>query len=238
MNDIRFALRILARNPGCTMLIVFLLALGTGASTTIFSLFDAVLLRPLPVPHPEQLVRMVQRFPKPLGVRSEFPYAYYKALRERSKTLRPVFAETEWHEHFRMTEPEPSEEITVYGVTPQFFVAIASRPLVGRFLTANDATRNFDTPPAVLSYQFWHRRFAGTAGSIEGQTLAINGHRFSIVGVMPRNFQGLSVDSGPDIRIPLQAYLLLTPEFDVDHADFALAGRLKPGATLAQAQME
>lgn len=137
-----------------------------------------------------------------------------------------------------MTEPEPSEDVTVYGVTPEFFAAIGSRPLVGRFLTSDDGVRNVDTPPAVLSYPFWNRRFGGNTASVKGQTFAINGHRFAIVGVMPRNFQGLSVDSGPDIRIPLQAYLLLTPNFDIDHAEFALAGRLKSGVMLAQAEVE
>jgi hypothetical protein len=166
MNDVRFGLRILARNPGSTALIVSLLALGIGASTTIFSLFDAVLLQPLPLRHPEQLVRMVQHLPKPIGVRSEFPYAYYKALRDHTKTLRSVFAETEWYEHFRMTQPEPAEEITVHGVTPEFFAALGSRPSLGRFLTADDATRNFDRPPAVLSYDFWRKRFGSNAGSI------------------------------------------------------------------------
>ena len=92
MNDVRFGLRILARNPGSSVMIIALLALGTGASATIFSLFDAVLLRRLPVPHPEQLVRVVQQYPKPLLARSEFPYVYYKALRERSKTFAAVFA--------------------------------------------------------------------------------------------------------------------------------------------------
>ena len=246
MNDVRLGLRILARNPGSTALIVSLLALGTGVSTTIFSLFDAVLLRPLPVRHPEKLVWMVQRLPKPIGMRSEFPYSYYKALRDRSKTLRSVFAETEWHDQFQMTEPEPAEEITVRGVTPEFFEALGSRPTLGRFLTTDDATRNFDRPPAVLSYEFWRKRFGSNAGSIQrqstgqtlGQNLAVNGHRFSIVGVMPRGFYGLSADSGPDIRISLQAYTLLMSEFKVDQAEFALAGRLKPGVTLAQAQME
>jgi predicted permease len=137
-----------------------------------------------------------------------------------------------------MTAPEPPEEITVYGVTPEFFASIGSRPLLGRFLTADDATRNSGTPPAVLSYQFWRRHFGGNIGSIAGQTLAINGHRFSIVGVMPRSFQGLSIDSGPDIRIPLSAYLLLMPDFDPDRADFAMAGRLRPGATLEEVQTE
>jgi predicted permease len=237
MNDVRFALRILARNPGSTALIVSLLALGTGASTTIFSLFDAVLLRPLPVRHPEQLVRMVQRLQKPLGLRSDFPYAYYQALRDRSKALASVFAETNWYEHFRMTGREPAEEITVHGVTPEFFDALGVRPLIGRLLVADDAARNFDTPPAVLSYEFWRKRF-GNSNSIRAQTLAINGHRFAIVGVMPHGFHGLSVDNGPDVRIPLQAYSLLAPDFNVDHAEFELAGRLKPGVTQSQAQAE
>src|SRR5579875_3722257 len=238
MNDVRFALRILARNRGSTALIVALLALGTGASTTIFSLFDAVLLRPLPVRHPEQLLMIVQRLPKPVGMRSEFPYVYYKALRDRSTTLQPVFAETEWQDHFRMTEPEPAEDVIVRGVTPEYFEALGVRPLLGRFLTLDDATRNFDTPPAVLSYRFWSKKFGSNPGSVKGQTLAIDGHRFSVVGVAPRGFHGLSVDSGPDIQIPLQAYSLLTTEFNVDRADFVVAGRLKPGFTSAQAQME
>jgi predicted permease len=238
MNDLRFALRVLARNPGSTALIVALLALGAGASTTIFSLFDAVLLRPLPVRHPEQLVRMVQqRFPK-LGVRSEFPYLYYKALRDRSKTLGTVFAETDWYEHVRMTAPEPAEEITVRGVTPEFFDALGVRAWIGRLLRADDATRNFDTPPAVLSYNFWRKRFGGNRSSVRGQTLAINGHRFAIIGVMLPGFHGLSLDNGPDVRIPLQAYSLLIPDFNVDHAEFELAGRLKPGVSQSKAQTE
>jgi hypothetical protein len=237
MNDVRFALRILGRNRSSTALIVSLLALGTGASTTIFSLFDAVLLRPLPVRQPEQLVRMVQRFPKPLGVRSDFPYAYYKALRDHSKTLGSVFAETEWYKRFRVTDPVPAEEIVVDGVTPEFFDALGVSPLIGRLLMADDATRKFDTPPAVLSYNFWRKRFGGNPRSM-GRTFAINGHRFSMVGVMPHGFHGLSVDHGPDIRIPLRAYSLLLSDFNVDHSAFEIAARLKPGFTQSRAQAE
>jgi predicted permease len=237
MNDVRFALRILGRNRGSTILIVSLLALGIGLSTTIFSLFDAVLLRPLPVRHPEQLVRMVQRLPMPLGVRSEVPYAYYKALRDRSKTLDSAFGETEWYEHFRMTEPQPAEDITVRAVTPEFFDALGVRPLLGRLLTTDDATRKFDTPPAVLSYDFWRKRFGGDARSI-GKTFTINGHRFSIVGVTRRDFHGFSVDSGPEVRIPLRVYSLLMPDFKIERSYLELAGRLKPGITQSQAEAE
>jgi predicted permease len=238
VNDVRFALRILARNPGSTAIIVTLLALGTGASTTIFSLFDAVLLRPLPVRHPEQLMRMVQQFQKPLGTRSEFPYVFYKALRDGSKTLGPVFGERNWYEHFRMTEPEPAEEITVHGVTAEFFDALGVRPLTGRLLMADDATRKFDMPPAVLSYNFWRKRFGGDPESVHGRTLAIRGHRFLIVGVMAPGFHGISVDNSPDVRIPLQAYCVFIPNFNVDRGEFELAGRLRPGITQSQARAE
>jgi hypothetical protein len=188
MNDVRFGLRILARNPGSSVMIVALLALGTGASATIFSLFDAVLLRRLPVPHPEQLVRLVQHLSEPLGPRSEFPYVYYKALRKRSKTLETVFADTDWYARFRMTDPEPAQTINVYGVTPEFFEALGVKPFIGRLLLRDDATRNFGTPPAVLSYDFWHKRFGNDTRSILGKTFAIKGHRFSVVGVMPEAF--------------------------------------------------
>jgi len=181
---------------------------------------------------------MVQRFQKPLGVRSDFPYVYYKALRDHSQTLGSVFAEADWFEHFRMTDPQPAEEIAVRGVTPEFFDGLGVHPLTGRLLTAGDATGKFDTPPAVLSYNFWRKRFGGDPSVVRGRTLAIAGHRFSIVGVLPRGFHGLSVDSGPDVRIPLQAYSLLTPDFNVDHAEFELAGRLTPGVTVSKAQAE
>jgi len=224
-----------ARNSGSTTLIVALLAVGIGMCATMFSLFDAVLLSPLPVSHPEQLVRMVQQLPR-LGIRSEFPYAYYRALGDHSKTL-TIFGETGEDTHFRMTAPEPAEEITVRAVTPEFFRALGVRALLGRILMPDDATRNSGTPPAVLSYNFWRRRFRGDPAAVRGQTLDINGHRFAVVGVMPREFNGLSADTTPDLRIPLQAFSLIS-DYKIEFAVFELAGRLKPGFTRANAQAE
>src|SRR5580704_14792548 len=93
MTDLRFGARMRRKRPGSTAAIVGLLALGIGAATVIFSVFDAVLLRPLPVRHPEQLVRMVQHLPR-IGTRSDFPVKYYEALRDHSTTLAAVFGET------------------------------------------------------------------------------------------------------------------------------------------------
>jgi hypothetical protein len=150
VNDVRFGLRMLTRNSGSTALIVGLLAVGIGTSTVIFSLFDAVFLRRLPVRHPEELVRMVQRIPR-IGPQSNFPYSYYQALHDHATSLAVTFGETGKYMHFRLTDPEPAEQISVFGVTPEFFGALGARPLYGRVLTADDADRNFDTPPAVLS---------------------------------------------------------------------------------------
>ena len=86
LQDLRYGLRMLARNPGSSFLIVGLLSLGLGITTVMFSLFDATFLRPLPVRHPEELVRMVQRTPK-LGTYSYFPYACYQALHDHATTL-------------------------------------------------------------------------------------------------------------------------------------------------------
>jgi hypothetical protein len=224
-----------ARSPSSTALIVALLALGIGTCTTTFALFDAVLLRPLPVRHPEWLVRMVQQLSH-MPARSYFPFVYYQALRDHAKSA-DVFGETGEYSHFRMTAPEPAEEITTYAVTPGYFQMLGVRPLLGRVLMADDDARNSGTPSAVLSYGFWQRRFRGDPAVVRGEALRINGHRFQIVGVMPRDFNGLSVDTSPDVRIPMRAFPLVA-NFKIESAFFEIAGRLKPGVTRTQAQAE
>ncbi len=215
---------------------VGLLALGMGASTAVFGLFDAVLLRPLPVRDPAQLVRMVQQLPK-LPPRSYFPFAYYEAVREHGAALQFVFGETGLDMRFRMTEPAPAEQITVHAVTPEFFQALGVRAFVGRVLMADDAAQSSGTPPAVLSYGFWRRRFGGDRQAIGGKTVTVNGHRLLIVGVMPREFNGLSADTAPDIRIPLRAFPLLA-DSRIEAAMFELTGRLKPDGTPERAEAE
>ena len=227
MNDFRFAFRTLIRNPVSTVLIVALLGIGIGTCTTIFSLFDAVLLRPLPVSDPEQLIRIVQHLPK-LPPRSSFPYAYYEALRDHASSLSVVFGETGDDTHFRVTEPAAPQRIIVRGVTPEYFQALGVRPYWGRPLMADDAAQKSGVPPAVLSYGFWRGHFAGDPRNMAGKTLKINGHQFAIVGIMPRGFNGLSVDVSPDIQIPLAAYLMLSNS-KIESAYFEVSGRARPG---------
>jgi predicted permease len=236
MGDLKYALRMLRKNPGFAAAAIGLLALGIGASSVIFTAFNALLLKPLPVRHPEQLVRMVQRSPQ-LGTRSNFIPEYYDALREHSTTLAAVFGDLDWLAV--MNEPAPAEELRVAIVTQEFFSTLGAPALVGRALTAQDEVDTPGTPPAVLSYGFWQRRFHGDPHAI-GQTLKLHGNLFAIVGVMPREFNGISADTTPDVRVPRRTFPLLTLRARARPVLSALelAGRVKPGVSLEQAQAE
>ena len=239
LQDLRYGLRMLAKNPGFTMLVTGLLALGIGATTVIFSLFDAVFLRPLPVRRPAELVRMGQRYRPNAPLQSNFPYAYYESLHDRATTFAAIFGETGKYFHFAMSNPEPAEEITVHGVTADFFSALGVRAQYGRVLFPEDANESPGMPPAVLSYAFWQRRFSGNTTVVNKGTLLVNGHRFLIVGVMPREFNGISVDTAPDVRIPRRAFsLLVNFKDDQLDSDFELAGRLKPDFSRSQGEAE
>ena len=237
MTDLRYAARMLRKSPGFTVVTAGLLAIGIGASSLMFSAFESVWLRPLPVSHPEELVRMVQKVPQ-LGTRSYFPYVYYRALAERSTTLARVFGEAELL--VAMNEPAPAEQIRVHLATPEFFEALGAHALYGRPLTPDDAKDDRGGAPAVLSYGFWQRRFNGDRAAV-GRTVVLFGHRFTIVGVMPREFNGISVDSTPDVRVPLRALPLLVRDYvskRLDGTELDLAGRLKPGVTRQRALAE
>ena len=236
MGDFRYAARSLARNPGFTAAAAGLLALGIGATSVIFSAFNALLLKPLPVREPGQLVRLVQKMPQ-LGTRSNFDPAVYKALRDHSTKLSAVFGDLDWLAV--MNEPAPAEELRVDLVTPEFFPTLGAHALYGRTLNPDDEREQPGMAPAVLSYDFWQRRFRADAHAV-GQTLTLHGHRFAIVGVMPREFNGITTDTAPDVRIPLRTFPLLslrTEERPAYHT-LELAGRLKPGVSLEQAQAE
>src|SRR6266851_830091 len=237
MSDLRFAMRMLAKSPGFTLVAVSLLAVGIGANVVIFCAFDAVLWRPLPVRHAEELVRMIQRIPR-IGITSTFHYSFYRALREHSTTLAAVFGEAPID--VAMNQPAPAEQVRVHMATPEFFDALGVPALYGRTLTETDAKANPGTPPAVLSYGFWRRRYNGDPEAV-GRTIVLHGHPFVIVGVMPRAFNGISVDTAPDVRVPFYTFqeLWASPEpFNVEEAQLDLAGRLKSGMTRAQAQAE
>jgi predicted permease len=235
MGDLRYAVRMLLRSPGFTLAVAGLLALGIGANAAIFSAMNALLLRPLPVRHPEQLIRLVQIVPR-IGTISSFDHQVYERLKHAA-TLSAVFGDAEWP--VAMDDPQPAEQVRVHVVTPEFFAVLGVPALYGRTLTADDAREDAGAPPTVLSYGFWQRRFAGDVHAV-GRTITLRGHKFLVVGVMPRTFNGITADTAPDLRIPVRAFPLLRFEGAFRNNGIALeiAARLKPGVSLAQARAE
>ena len=206
MNDLRIAWRMHSRSRGFTFAAAGLLAAGIGVTTLIFSAVDAILLRPLAVSRPEQLVRFVQLVPR-AGTVSRIPISIYQALRDRSTKLSTVFGE--FAIDAAMNEPAPAERVRVHLSTPEFFDALGVRAELGRTLIADDAKDNPGAPPAVLSYGFWQHRFNGDP-NVLGKTIRLHGNPFVIVGVTPREFNGFAADTAPDVRVPLRSLPLIT----------------------------
>jgi len=236
MNDFRYALRTLRNSPGFTLVVTILLALGIGASCAIFSALDAVMLRRLPVRHPEQLYRIVTDLPV-VGKRSYMELPVYQSLCDKASIATDVFG---FQERFAgVTEPGPAEQIRVHLVTPNYFSALGIGTAIGRVLAPGDVDS------AVLSYGFFEQRFNADSGAI-GRSIVLHGHRFTVVGVMPRDFNGISTDTAPQVRVPLIAWpsfldvpasgLRRGPVEEAIQLDLSI--RLRPGVSVAQASGE
>src|SRR5207302_140034 len=147
----------------------------------------------------------VQQVPR-VGLTSSFPDVYYEALRDRVTTAAFVIGESGEFDHFAITSPLPSQEVAVRGVTNGFFQALGVEPLNGRVLSADDGSQFSESPPVVLSYRLWQRRIASSPQAGLGATVALNGRHFTVVGVMPETFSGLTTDISPDLWMPLNAF--------------------------------
>ncbi|MFZ0334260.1 MAG: ABC transporter permease, partial [Candidatus Acidiferrales bacterium] len=244
MQDIKYALRMLAKSPGFTAIAILTLALGIGANTAIFSFTDQVLLRTLPVPNPQQLV--VLRSPGPDYGRTSsdgddaavFSYPLYKDLRDSSPVffgLLACFAVDVNVSGHGQTESARGEL-----VSGNFFQTLEVQPALGRVFDANDETAPGANPVAVLSYGYWTRQF-GSDPSILNKPLTVNGMPLTVVGVARAGFEGVQVGAKPDIYIPMTMKAQMAPTDGLDLAErrdhwVEILGRLKPGITRARAQ--
>jgi len=184
-QDLRFGLRMLAKNPGFTLIAIFTLALGIGANAAIFSLVNAVLLRPLPAPHPEHLVTLNRGN----GLGDPLSHPDFLALRERNEVLSGLAAYTLTELSFG--NGSRGEMVVGELVSGNYFETLGVRPALGRaFLPEEDRVPG-ERPVVVISHNFWRTRFDGDPGVIGG-TITLNNHRFTIVGVAPAGFTGMS----------------------------------------------
>lgn len=206
LRDLRYALRSLAHSPGFALTAILTLALGIGANTAVFSVMNAVLLRSLPVADPTRLVYFrTSNVPKGTGTissRETFSYAVYEALREQHSAFSDVIAYVPLSINKVAvrygSQPEEAEGDMVSG---RFFSGLGVSVPHGREFTEQDEKDH--APVAVISYNYWTRRFARNA-DVLGTTLYVNGVGFTIVGIAGEGFEGLEAGGSTDFWVPLQ----------------------------------
>ena len=232
VQDLRFSLRQLRKSPGFTIAAVLTLALAIGANTVVFGVLNALILRPLNLPHPQSLFTIQHG-----GYREQnSSYLDYLDLRERNRSFDDVTA-------YIMvpvgldTGSNPSQSWG-YEVTGNYFDALGMQPYLGRFFHDADEHGPNSAPYLVLSYAYWHSQFQDDRNVI-GRVVQVNKHPFTIIGVAPAEFNGTLVFFFPDFWAPmvqqeqLQGFNVLNDRNERDI--FMVLGHLKTGVTPAQA---
>jgi predicted permease len=252
LKDIRYGLRGLLRRPAFTVVALAILALGIGANTAIFTLINAVLLKPLPVSHPEELV-LFDDLPGE-GTRNSdgdpatgqwrlFSYSSYRYFREHDRSFQELsaFRSGESRLSVRRTDTQAggaAERASGHLVSGNYFAVLGVNAVQGRVLT-NDDDSPSAPPAAVISNGYWTQKLNGDT-QVVGKNILLNGTAFTIVGVMPPGFFGERVRRAPDFWLPLafQPQIELRKSYLEDKNVYwlNLLGRLKPGTQIEQAQ--
>jgi predicted permease len=238
IQDVRYALRTLLKSPGFTIVAVLTLALGIGANVAIFSVVYGVLLRPLPFPHPEQLVRIFDDLNGPNSPDVGMSAPELWDLEQRSGVFQEVSAVAPGNSAIGGGERTVRAEALI--TSPDYFELLGARPELGRVYTRQDTVPGF-SEPVVISDAFWRRNY-GSDPKIIGRKMSLDRDLYTIVGVMPQGFRhpGRTLDTdvevwlatefnGQPFPVPADRTLRFIP---------AAIGRLKPGVTVAQAQSQ
>jgi predicted permease len=233
--DLRLALRQLRKVPGFALTAVLTLALAIGANAIVFSVLNALVLRPLNVPHPENLF-MVERY---FGAETTPSQSYldYRDLRDMNRSFDSLVTYSIQGGMGLDTGTGNPSVIWPYMVSGNYFDALGIQPYLGRFIHASEEHGKNSVPEIVLSYALWHSRFHGDPGAV-GRTVQINKHSLTIVGVAPPSFRGTELFFAPDLWAPIvdSPQLLDWSMLDErgNHSPWVI-GRLKPGVTPASA---
>ena len=242
-GNIRYTFRSFRKNPGFTAIAVTSLALGIGANTAIFSLLDQVILRSLPVRHPEQLALFQANGPRQGSVNTAyddtytFSYPMYLDFRDRAPDLAGVIAWYPISASFSLKGQ--TERAAANIVSGNFFEVLGAGMALGRPIIPDDARALGGNTVAVLSYGFWQQRFGGDP-NILNQQLSINGHPFTVVGVAARGFNGVAVGEAPAIFLPVtMSTQVMAGATAIASRRFMwlnVMARLKPGVSRASAE--
>lgn len=230
--DVKFAFRKLRRSPGFAATAVLTLALGIAANVVVFSILNGLVLRPLDVPQPKNLFQIIQG-----GKQGEYVQSYrdYVDYRDRDPSFSGMM--TYQPERVGMTIGKSALRSWGFAASGNYFDVLGIQPALGRFFHAADEHGPGSAPYIVLSYDLWNRQF-NQKPDVLGQTIELNRHPFTVIGVAPREFHGTDPFLWPDYWFPVMNAAQVTGSDDLpfrDHYGFSVMGRLKPGVTPAQA---
>jgi predicted permease len=237
-HDIRYSLRVIAKAPGFAVLAILTLALGIGANTTIFSWINSTLLNPVPgLTRPSEVVSLTLSKPG----ENPFPFTYpdLEAMRNGQQSFTGIAACS--FAQMSLTGNNKPERVWGMVASANYFDVLGVRPILGRAFLPEADTKPGGTPEAVINYRFWQTHFGGNP-NVVGQTITINQHPYTIVGVTPAAFQSSQTGVRTEIWVPIMMQAQMNSLGDLlnDHHRFWLLGfgRLKPGVRLEQAQEE
>ena len=239
-QDVRFALRMLRKNPGFTAIVIVTMALGIGANTTIFSFVNALLLcPPSGVTDAGNLLAVWNRLPNGNYLQHGYPdYAYY---RDHNRAFSGLAAYSSDPERVSWRAGGETELVEAQIVSGNFFSVLGVKPTLGRDFLPEEDQVPLRNAVVVLSHRFWQQHLGSDPGII-GKTLTLNGSGFTVVGVAPANFSGIEALFAPDFWVPLMMQRRISPANDLLNGRTSywlfLAGRRLPGVTSSQAQAD
>jgi putative ABC transport system permease protein len=230
IQDFRYALRVIAKSPGYSLVAILVLALGIGANTAIFSVVDALVFRPISFDRLERIVSVMETEPNQVGPYNELSPANYADWRIRNNCFEK-FAVARY-DSFNLASGGSPEHVTGARVSSDFFDILGIRPEVGRLPVPEETSDAADGRIVVLSHNLWVTRFASDR-SVAGKTIRVDGQNFTVAGVAP-----------PNLMVPVEATmwapLIMSPELKKERTSFVLHGfaLLKPGVSVDQAQAQ
>jgi predicted permease len=243
LQDFRYALRQLRKSPGFATVAILTLALGIGANTAIFSLLDQALLRSLPVKDVDRLVLLKYEGSNTGRLQSRadghfyFSYPMYRDLRDRNSVFSGLIA-TDWTQVGVQWHNQP-DLVAAELVTGNYFDVLSLQPALGRLFVAADDLVADANPVIVLSFSYWQRRFGADPG-ILNQSILVNGHPFTVVGVAPPGFHSVVMGDTPDVFVPMTMKAEIIPgNKDLEDRRSSwlnIVGKLKPGTSREQAE--
>jgi predicted permease len=258
MQDLRYAVRAMAANKLFTAMAVGSLALGIGANTAIYSFMDAIMIRALPVRHPEELVLLNWQAKgeapvvtdhsgtgyEDLGAQKspDFPYPAYEFLRKNNTSFSTLFGFA-GAERLNLQIDGQADLADGQFVSGDYFSGLSVHPVLGHLISPDDDQASA-SPVIVITYALWQKHFGGSASAV-GKSILVNGKPFTIAGVTPPEFYGITPQSTPQVFIPVRLVGLVDPNLSRDYSFqnghfywLDMMGRLKPGVSMQAAQSE